>query len=95
MVNQTEPKSILEIRDVLASLVRGEPVPADAVQAARTTFQQMCNEAADFGLPPSDVIRAVLRPVFAPPRVCDCWSCKTRLTAQREGQLSDLSLPIG
>lgn len=94
MLRQTELKSIFEIRDVVASLGREEPIPADTVQAAQSTFQDMCNEAAEFGLPAADVIRAMLRPVFAPLRGCDCWSCKTRRHATTEERLSASRLPI-
>ena len=36
------------------------------------------SEASRYGLTEADVVRALLRPLLAPRRHCNCWSCRTR-----------------
>ena len=93
-MQQTDKIAMSKVREAVTRIVRQEPIPDDAVQDARDTFKNMCETAVQYGLPAADVIKAVFRPVFAPERVCDCWSCKTRRHADTEDRISDRSLPI-
>ena len=77
-MSKTELMDIHEVREVFAQLVRQERIPDDSVRTARDMFQDMCEKAVACGLTAADVIRAVLRPVFIPNQVRDCWGCKFR-----------------
>ena len=78
MILQAQQIGFPEIREVVSKIVREQTIPVDVVKAAREMLQTMCEEAAEYGLPPSDVIRTLLRPVFAMRRGCDCPTCKGR-----------------
>ena len=93
-MQQTMLMDVHEVREVVARLVRQEPISDDSVRTARDTFLNMCDEAAEFGLSPADVIRAVLRPAFIPARVCDCWGCKSRRGDLNQEEFLDTSLPV-
>ena len=64
MMHQTEMMDISEVRRIVKRVVREEPTPLDVVEAARDAVQTMCEEAAQYGLTPADIVKGVLRPVF-------------------------------
>ena len=94
MMHQTEMMSISKVRGIVKRVVREEPTPSDVVQAARDTVQTMCQEAAQYGLTTSDVLRAVLHPVFEKSRGCDCSGCKARRSDSTEEQPLDMPTPV-
>ena len=62
MMRQAEMMDISEVRRIVKRVVREEPTPTDVVQAARDAVQTRCEEAAQYGLTPADIIKGVLRP---------------------------------
>ena len=86
MMHQTEMMNFSEVRRIVKRVVREEPTPSDVVQAARKTVQTMCEEAAQYGLTPADIIKSVLHPVFAKKRVCNCPPCRARRYDSAEEQ---------
>jgi len=81
MMHQTEMMDISEVRRIVKRVVREEPTPMDAVQAASETVQTMCRQAVQYGLTPADIVKGVLRPVFEAyekKRVCNCPTCRAR-----------------
>ena len=75
---KTAQMDVSEVRGIVAQLVREEPTPRGAALVAHQTVETMCREAAEYGLTTADVVGAVLRPVFAKRRGCDCPTCKAR-----------------
>ncbi len=89
MMHQTEMMDIFEVRRIVERVVREEPTPLDVVQSARDTVQTMCEEAAQFGLTPADIVIGVLRPVFEvfeTKRGCNCPTCRARRNDSAEEQ---------
>ncbi len=81
MMHQTEMMGISEVRGIVKRVVREEPTPLYAVGAARDAVQTMCEEAAQYGLTPADIVKGVLRPVFEAyekKRGCNCPTCRAR-----------------
>lgn len=64
MTCQIQHLKFSEARAIAARAVRGEPTPADLIQAARESLQVMFQEAAVYGLTTADVVSTLLRPVF-------------------------------
>lgn len=91
---QTELMELHEVREVAARFVRQEPIPDDSEQAARDTFQNMCETATGYGLAAADVIRPLLQPVLVPARGCDCWGCKPGQGERNEEQIPGTTLPV-
>ncbi len=88
-MRQTEIMDISEVRGVVKWVIREEPTPMDVVQAARDTVQTMCEEAAEYGLTPADIVKGVLRPVFEAyekKRGCNCPTCRARRDDSAEEQ---------
>ncbi len=80
-MHRTEMMDISEVRRIVKRVVREEPTPSDVVGAARDAVQTMCEEAAQYGLTPADIVKGVLRPVFEvveKKRVCNCPTCRVR-----------------
>ena len=89
MMHQTEMMNISEVRRIVKRVVHEEPTPLDVVQAARKTVQTMCEEAAQYGLTPADIVKGVLRPVFEAyekKRGCNCPTCRARRNDSAEEQ---------
>ena len=89
MMRQTEIMDISEVRRIVKRVVREEPTPLDVVQATRDTVQTMCEEAAQYGLTPSDILKSVLHPVFEgleKKRGCKCPTCRARRNDSAEEQ---------
>ena len=89
MMHQTEMIDISEVRRIVERVVREEPTPLDVVEAARDAVQTMCEEAAQSGLTPADIIKSVLRPVFEAyekKRGCNCPTCRARRNDSAEEQ---------
>jgi len=89
MMHQTEMMDISEVRRIVKRVVREEPTPLDVVEAARDTVQTMCEEAAQYGLTPADIVKGVLRPVlevFETKRGCNCPTCRARRNDSAEEQ---------
>ncbi len=89
MMRQTEMMDIFEVRRIVKRVVREEPTPLDVVGAARDAVQTMCEEAAQYGLTPADIVKGVLRPVFEAyekKRVCNCPTCRGRRNDSTEKQ---------
>ncbi len=89
MMHQSEMMDISEVRGIVKRVVREEPTPLDVVQAARDTVQTMCEEAAQYGLTPADIVKSVLHPVFEvyeKKRGCNCPSCRARRNDSAEEQ---------
>ena len=89
MMHQTAMIDISEVRRIVKRVVREEPTPMDVVQAARDTVQTMCEEAAQYGLTPADIVKGVLHPVFEAyekKRVCNCPTCRARRNDSAEEQ---------
>ncbi len=89
MMRQTEMMDISEVRRIVKRVVREEPTPSDVVQAARDTVQTMCEEAAQYGLTPADIVKGVLHPVFETfekKRGCNCPTCWARRNDSAEEQ---------
>lgn len=93
-MQQTESMNVHEIREVVARILRQEPIPDDSMLAARDAFQNMCQKAAGYDLTTADVVRAVLRPMFAPTQGCDCWGCKSRRGELNDEKILDTTLPV-
>ena len=90
MMHQTEMMDISEVRRIVKRVVREEPTPLDVVEAARDAVQTMCEEAAQYGLTPADIVKGVLRPVFEvfeTKRGCNCPTCRARRNDSAEEQL--------
>ena len=89
MMHQAEMMDISEVRRIVKRVVREEPTPTDVVQAARDAVQTMCEEAAEYGLTPADIVIGVLRPVFEVverKRGCNCPTCRARRDDSAEEQ---------
>ena len=89
MMHQTEMIDISEVRRIVERVVREEPTPLDVVEAARDAVQTMCEEAAQYGLTPADIVKGVLRPVFEAyekKRGCNCPTCRARRNDLAEEQ---------
>jgi len=89
MMHQTEMMDISEVRRIVKRVVREEPTPLDVVEAARDAVQTMCEEAAQYGLTPADIVKGVLRPVFEAyekKRGCNCPTCRARRNDSAEEQ---------
>ena len=86
MMHQTEMMDISEVLRIVKRVVREEPTPSDFAQAARETVQTMCEEAAQYGLTPADIVKGVLHPVFEKKRVCNCPTCRARRNDSAEKQ---------
>ncbi len=89
MMHQTEMMDISEVRRIVKRVVREDPTPMDAVQAARDTVQTMGEEAAQYGLTPADIVKGVLHPVFEAvekKRGCNCPTCRARRNDSVEEQ---------
>ena len=89
MMHQTEMMDISEVRRIVKRVVREEPTPLDVVEDARDAVQTMCEESAQYGLTPADIVKGVLRPVFEVverKRVCNCPTCRTRRNDSVEEQ---------
>ncbi len=88
-MHQTEMMDISEVRRVVKRVIREEPTPTDVVRAARDAVQTMCDEAAQYGLTPADIVKGVLHPVFEAyekKRVCNCPTCRARRNDSVEEQ---------
>ena len=88
-MHQTEMMDISEVRRIVKRVVREEPTPLDVVEAARDAVQTMCEEAAQYGLTPADIVKGVLRPVFEADekkRGCNCPTCRARRNDSAEEQ---------
>ncbi len=88
-MHQTETMDISEVRRIAKQVVREEPTPLNVVEAARDAVQTMCEEAAQYGLTPADIVKGVLRPVFEAyetKRVCNCPTCRARRNDSAEEQ---------
>ena len=94
MMHRTEKMSLSEVRGIVKRIVREESIPSDVVQAARDAVQTMCQEAAQYGLTTSDVLRAVLHPVFEKSRGCDCSGCQARRNEIGEEYPLDMRIPV-
>ena len=89
-MHQTEMMDISEVRRIVKRVVREDPTPLDVVQAARDAVQTMCEEAAQYGLTPADIVKGVLRPVFEAfetKRGCNCPTCRARRNDSAEEPL--------
>ena len=91
MMRQTEMMDISEVRRIVKRVVREEPTPTPSgvLQAARDAVQTMCEEAAQYGLTPADIVKGVLRPVFEAyekKRGCNCPTCRARRNDSAEEQ---------
>ena len=89
MMRQTEIMDISEVRRIVKRVVREEPTPLDVVKAARDTVQNMCEEAAQYGLTPADIVKSVLHTVFEAyekKRGCNCPTCRARRNDSSEEQ---------
>ena len=75
-MQEVELMTIHEVRRIVQQLVCGELVPEAAVKAARSPIYAMCEEGARYGLTESEVIKALLKPVFQGRRDCDCSACR-------------------
>ena len=88
-MHQTEMMDISEVRRIVKRVVGEEPPPLDVVEAARDAVQTMCEEAAQYGLTPADIVKGVLRPVFEAyekKRGCNCPTCRARRNDSAEEQ---------
>ena len=88
-MHQTEMMDISEVRRIVKRVVLEEPTPLDVVGAARDAVQTMCEEAAQYGLTPADIVKGVLRPVFGAyekKRGCNCPTCRARRNDSAEEQ---------
>ena len=88
-MHQTEMMDISEVRRIVKRVVREEPTPLDVVEAARDAVQTMCEEAAQYGLTPADIVKGLLRPVFEAyekKRGCNCPTCRARRDDSAEEQ---------
>ena len=88
-MHQTEMMDISEVRRIAKRVVREEPTPLDVVQAAHDAVQTMCEESAQYGLTPADIVKGVLRPVFEAyerKRGCNCPTCRARRNDSVEEQ---------
>jgi hypothetical protein len=72
---------ISDVRDMLAQVVRGEPVAQRALEDAQDAFEAMCEQASESGLTLAEVIKAVFNPVFEYKQICECPSCSHRRAA--------------
>ena len=72
---------VLDVRDMLAQVVREEPVSQRALEDAQDAFNAMCEEASESGLTMAEVVKAVFKPVFEYKRICECPSCVHRRVA--------------
>ncbi len=86
MMHPTEMMDISEVRGIVKRVLREEPTPLDVVQSARETVQTMCEEAAQYGLTPADIVKGVLHPVFEKKRGCNCPTCRARRADSAEEQ---------
>ena len=89
MMHQTEMMDISEVRRIVKRVVREEPTPLDVVEDARDAVQTMCEEAAQYGVTPADIVKGVLRPVFEAyekKRGCNCPTCRARRNDSAEEQ---------
>lgn len=83
-MQQHHPMDLPAVRQIIARVVGEEAVPQDALQAARAAIESMCREAAEQGLTSADVLKALLRPIFATRRGCDCATCMARRADVRQ-----------
>ena len=81
------PMEVSDVRDMLAQIVREEPVSQRALEDAQDGFKAMCERASESGLTMAEVVKAVFKPVFEYKRICECPSCVHR-RAVRAGQVS-------
>ncbi len=89
MTHQTAMMDISEVRRIVKRIIREDPTPLEVVGAARDAVQTMCEEAAQYGLTPADIVKGVLRPVFEAyekKRGCNCPTCRTRRNDSAEEQ---------
>ena len=91
---QNQPLNFSEVRAIAARAVRDEPTPNDLIQAARETFQVMCQEAAIYELTTAEVVKALLRPVFETKRSCGCPTCKARRDELEAATFRGMSIPV-
>ena len=94
MMRHTDLMEISEIRAIFARVVREQPTPNDQIQAARETLQQMCLEAAEYGLTTADVVKALLRPALEKRRTCECPTRKGHRDELDEETLRGNSIPV-
>ena len=94
MMHQTEMMDISEVRRTVKQVVSEEPIPSDVVRAARDTVQAMCEEAAQYGLAPSDIVKSVLQQVFEKKRGCNCPTCRARRNDSAEEQPLGASVQV-
>ena len=88
-MRQTEMMDVSQVRRIVKRVIHEESTPLDLLQAARDTVQTMCEEAAQYGLTPADIINGVLHPVFEADekkRVCNCPTCRVRRNDSAEEQ---------
>ena len=78
MLRQTELMQVSDVRGIVSHLVAEEPVSQAVVERARDTVQALLQQGAENGLTPAEIIGAVLAPVFAKRRGCDCPTCEAR-----------------
>ena len=78
MLRQTELIQVSDVRGIVSHLVAEEPVSQAVVERARDTVQALLQQGAENGLTPAEIIGAVLAPVFAKRRGCDCPTCEAR-----------------
>ncbi len=93
-MHQTEMMDISEVQGIVKRIVREEPTPLDVVGAARDAVQTMCEEAAQYGLTPADIVKGVLHQVFEKKRVCNCPTCRARRSDSAEEQLLQARVQI-
>ena len=92
MLRQTELMQVSDVRGIVSHLVAEEPVSQAVVERARDTVQALLQQGAENGLTPAEIIGAVLAPVFAKRRGCDCPTCEARRNVTFERR--DLALGI-
>ncbi len=88
-MRQTEIMDISEVRRIVKRVVREDPTPLDVVEAARDAVQTICEEAAQYGLTPADIVKGVLHPVFEAgekKQGCNCPTCRARRNDSAEEQ---------
>lgn len=94
MLHQIERMDVSDIRGIAALVVSEASVPHSLVETARDTVSDMRRNGAEHGLSERDIITALLKPVFAKNRGCDCWSCHSR-KAQESGQNPERHVSVG
>ena len=84
MAQRSEIMEVADVRGLVNRLIQEQPASIAAIEAARSSMQQIFEQAAEHGLTAAEVVKAVLQPAFERKRGCDCPSCNTRRAGSME-----------